>query len=167
MTSTPLASASPLALESLRGPIAAFVPAGECDEHFKASMLRLGDLLEKLWRDEDDENLESNILATAIYAFEALTASGAAPDELLDLLLDGELLDDETVDTLCTLKTLQRVLSDFRPPSFAAALTRAVLLAVFRLVGLFLLVGDPRGIDLCFDLLDTVEAMADRVSGRA
>ncbi len=44
---------------------------------------------------------------------------------------------------------------------------RATLLSIFRMIELFVLLGDPRGTQHCFELLTTVEAIADKFSGKA
>ncbi len=130
-------------------------------------MLGSADLLEDLWDQDGDETLESNIVWSLLYAFPALTASGPAPEELVELAAGGGLMDAETADTLRTLGTIRRALRDFEPPGFAAALWRAVLLGIYGMIELFVLIDDERNADRCFQLLDTAEAMADRFSGKA
>ncbi len=157
----------PVALESLRLPIDAFTPRHQADEAFKASMLDLSNLLEELWSSDEDETLECDIVWTALYAFPALTMSGPAPDELVDLAAGGKLMDAETADTLRTLKQIRDTLRAFEPPGVAAALWRAVLIAIYGMIELFVLVDDERNTGRCFELLDTAEAMADKFSGKA
>ncbi len=166
MPSTQPASLT-VALQSLRHPIAAYTPASPGDECFQASMLGLSDQLEELWSQDEDETLESDIVSTALYAFAALTMPGPAPGELVALAASGDLMDAETADTLCTLKKIRGILRAFEPPGFAAALWRAVLLATYDLLELLVLIDDERHTDLCFELLDTAEAMADKFAGQA
>ena len=157
----------PVALQPLRRPIEAFIPRHSKDRDFKAAMLELAELLEELWSRDGDETLEGDVVWTALYAFPALTVSGPAPEELVDLAVGGDLMDAETADTLRTLSKIRRVLRAFEPPGFAAALWRAVLLAIYGMIELFVVVDDERNTDRCFELLDTAEAMADRFSGKA
>ncbi len=157
----------PVALQSLRRPIEAFTPRNPGDGAFKASMLGLAAMLEELWFQEEDGSLESDIVWTALYAFSALTVPGPSPEELVELAAAGDLMDAETADTLRTLKQIRNALRGFQPPGFAAALWRAVLLAIYDLIELFVVIDDERNLDRCFELLDTAEAMADRFSGKA
>ncbi len=157
----------PVALESLRRPIKDFTPRSPGNERFQASMLVLSDQLEELWSQGEDETLESDILWTALYVVPALTVPGPTPEELVELVASGELMDAETADTLRTLKKVRAILRAFDPPGFAAALWRAVLLAIYDLIEMFVLIGDERNTDRCFELLDTAEGMADRFSGTA
>jgi hypothetical protein len=153
------------ALRALRQPIEAFAPEHPEDQRFKTSMLGLADLLEEVWRQDDDdhETLEGAILWSAAYAFPGLTRSGPPPEEWVELAAGGALMSDD-VGLLRTLSRIRRILSAHRPPGLSAALFRAVLLAIYGLIRLFVLIDDPRGTDRCFDLIDTVEAMADRFS---
>ncbi len=73
----------------------------------------------------------------------------------------------ETADTLRTLARIRGTLQAFEPPGFAAALWRAVLLAVYGVIEMFVVIDDERNADRCFELLDTAEAMADRFAGKA
>ncbi len=125
------------------------------------------DELEELWSQDEDETLESDIIWTALYAFPALTVSGPPPEEMVELTVEGALIDAETADTLHTLKRIRNILRAFEPPGFAAALWRQMLLAIYAMIELFVLVDDERNTDRCFELLDTAEAMADRFSGAA
>ena len=155
------------ALQALRQPIEAFTPRHAKDRDFKAAMLGLADFLEELWASDGDETLESDVVWSALYAFPALTVSGPAPAELVDLAVGGGLMDSETVDTLRTLGRIKRLLRAFEPPGFAAALWRAVLLGIYSMLELFVVVDDERNTGHCFELLDTAEAMADRFMGKA
>ncbi len=155
------------ALDALRQPIRDYQPPGPAGEAFQGKMLCLADLLEELWNDEEDETLESDVVWSALYAFPGLIATGPPAEDLVDLASGGDLMDGDAADTLTTLKTIRGTLSDFEPPGFAAALWRGALLAVYRLIELFVLLGDDRGVEHCFELLVATEAMADKFSGRA
>ncbi len=157
----------PVALQSLRRPIESFNPVSSGDRSLKIGMLGLADQLADLWSQDEDETLESDILFTAVYAFSALTVAGPTPAELVELAAGSYMMDAETADILRTLKKVRTTLGAFDPPGFAAALMRSMLLAIFRLIELFVLVGDDRSTDRCFELLDVAEAMADRFSGAA
>ncbi len=156
-----------VALESLRRPIQAFTPGRPSDECFQVSMLALSDQLEELWGEDEVEALESDIVWMALYAVPALTTPGPTPEELVELAASGDLMDADTADTLRTLKKIRVILLAFEPPGFAAALWRAMLLAIFDVIELFVLIDDERNTARCFELLDTAEAMADRFSGKA
>ncbi len=168
--------ASPVALESLRRPIRAFTPQRSSDEGFKTSMIGLTDLLEEIWDEEGDETLESNVVWTALYSFPALTRPGPNPAQLVKLAVGGVspegdrwnmAMDAETADTLDAVQTIIRILRAFEPPGFTAALWRAVLLAIYDLIRFFVALDDRRNTELCLELLDAAEAMADQFSGRA
>ncbi len=156
------------ALDALRRPIRAFSPTKESDERFKSAMLELSDDLEDMWtQDIGDETLESDVLWTALYSFPALILSGPPPGELVELTLGGHLVDPETAETLDTLARIRRVLAAFEPPGFAAALWRAALDAIYAMIEHFVVLDDQRGTDQCFALLDTAEALADKLTGRS
>ncbi len=157
----------PAALESLRRPIENFKPGDSGSRGLKISMIGLADQLADLWSQDEDETLESDIVWSALYAFPALTISGPAPEELVELAAGGHLMDAETAETLRTLRRICRALRAFEPPGFAAAMWRAVLLAIYELIELLVLIDDERVTDVCFELLDTAEAMADRFGGKA
>ena len=155
------------ALDHLRHPIESFVPKHTSDKRFQSSMLDLADLLEELWSDDEDETLESDVVSSVLYAFPALTVPGPAPEALVEQIAGGRLIAAETADLLHTLATVRRTLSEHRPPGFSAALCRAVLVAIFGAVELLVLIDGDRGAERCFELLDAVEATADRFSGAA
>ncbi len=155
------------ALDALRQPIRDYQPPGPSGEAFQGSMLCLADLLEELWSDEEHETLESDVVSTALYAFPGLVHPGPPAAELVELVRGGHLVDGEAADALTTLATIRRALSEFEPPGFAAALWRAALLSIFGMIELFVLLGDDRGTEHCFEMLTTAEAMADRFSGRS
>lgn len=164
-----------VALQSLRRPIETFIPRHASDERFQASMVSFADQLEELWNEGEDETLDSDIVWTALYAFNALTLSGPTPEEWVGLATcDGPegskwslAVDAETAATLRTLKKIRQTLRAYQPPGFAAGLWRAVLLAIYGMIELFVLVDDERNTDRCFELLDAAEAMADRFAGKA
>ncbi len=139
-------------------------------------MVGLTDLLEELWHDDGDQTLESHVVWTALYSFPALTRTGPKPERLVDLAVGSVPLvgdswkiavDAETADTLDAVHTIIGMLRGFEPPGFAAALWRAVLLAIYDLIRFFVVLGDRRNTERCFELLDTAEALADQFSGRA
>ena len=167
MTSTQTAREPAVALQALRRPIAAFTARRSSDRELKAAMLDLAEQLEELWSCDEDGTLESDAVWTALYAFSALTAPGPEPEELVELAVGGELMDAETADTLRTLAKIRRMLQAFKPPGYAAALWRAVLLAIYGMIELFVVIDDERNADRCFQLLDTAEALADRFAGKA
>ncbi len=74
--------------------------------------------------------------------------------------------EEEAADTLHTLGTVRRVLQGLEPAGFAAALLRAALLAIFRLIELFVVQGNEGAVEQCLDLLATAETMADSLAGR-
>ena len=80
--------------------------------------------------------------------------------------LGGRLIDAESGDTLYTLGNIESILKDVEPPGFAAALWRSALLSIYRLIAVFVVFADAGGIDLCRELLDTAERMADALAGR-
>ena len=166
MPSTSSADRFP-ALRSLRQPIEAFTPESSLDLRFRGSILGLAERLEDLWSRDEDDTLESDVVSTALYAFPALTASGPAPERLIAMAASGRLIDVETAELLRTLTRVRRILSDHRPPGVVAALWRAILLAVYRLLELLVLIDDDRVLDRCFELLDTLEILADHFSGAA
>ena len=151
-----------VALEALRQPIRDFDAPRPCDLPLKSSMMQLAARLESLWADGDDDTLEATVVWSALYAFPALIAPGPPPKELVGLAIEGRLGDEEMVSTLRTLTRIRRMLADFDPPGFAAALWRETLLALFAMVELFVVLDDERGLGHCFELLDTAEAMADK-----
>ncbi len=139
-------------------------------------MLGLSCQLEELWRHEDADTLESNVLWTALYAFPALVLPGPKPEELVAMALRGvapeghkwgTLPDAETADILGTVHRILDILRAYEPPGFAAALWRALLLAIYELVELLVVIEDHGNTDRCFELLDAAEAMADKFTGRA
>ncbi len=165
-----------VALEGLRQAIRSFAPRHERDERFQSSMLCLADTLERLWEQDGDDTLESNIVWSAVYAFPALTVSGPEAEELVGLTTRGVppegdkwniVIDAETADILESVERIRRALSAFDPPGFAAALWREVLLAIYGMIELFVVIADDRNTDRCFELLDTAEAMADRFAGKS
>ena len=166
MPSTPTADPN-VALDALRRPILAFAPASDSDERFQSAMLCLADDLDALWRDGEDDTLEAAIVWSALYAFPALTVPGPTPRELVEIAAAGHLMDGETAETLTTLGKVRHTVTDFEPRGFAAALWREVLLAIYRLIELFVVIHDERNTARCFELLDTVESMADRFAGRS
>jgi hypothetical protein len=166
MTSNVAATSEmPPALRALRQPIETFEPRETAEESFQRSMLGLADLLADLWKHDEGDSLESNVVATALYAFPALAAPGPTPEELVELAAGGRLMDAETADLLETLAGVRRLLLAHQPPGFAAALCRSVLLAVFGVIEVFALIDDEGSRDRCHALLDTVELLADRLSG--
>ena len=130
-------------------------------------MLGLADLLEELWAEDGQGTLEADVIWTALQAFPGLVASGPPAEELAELALGGRLLDGETADPLHTRGNIQSILEELETPGFAAAVWRTSLLAIFRLMPAFVVFGDGRGIELCRELLDTAERMADSLAGRA
>ncbi len=155
------------ALDALRHPIREYRPQTPAAEAFRGSMLDLADELEELWADDAAGALETDVVWTAVHAFPGLVAPGPTSGELVDLVLGGHLVDADTADTLHTLGDLRRMLRRFEPPGFAAALWRAALLAVYQLIEVFVVLGDARGTDQCFELLATAERRADKFSGRS
>ncbi len=155
------------ALDALRRPIRDYTPPDAAGVAFKDGMLCLADDLEDLWSGEGDETFEADVLGVALYAFPGLVAPGPSSGELVELALGGHLIDAETADTLATLFTIRRRLLAFQPPGFAAALWRSALLAILRLVEVLVVLGDKQSAELCYDLLDDAEAMADRCAGKA
>ena len=160
-------TATPVALEALRQPIRAFAPRRPSEENFKVSMLGLADLLEELWDQEEGDTLESTVVWTALHAFPGLIMPGPKPQQLVDLAVGGDLMDAESADLLRSVHKILRILQDFEPPGFAAALWRAVLIAMYGMIELFVVVDDDGSTDRCFELLDAAEAMADKFAGRA
>ncbi len=154
-------------LAALRRPIRDYRPPTPAAEAFQRSMLSFADELEELWIDDDGHTLEAEVVWSALHAFPALVAPGPPPGDLVELLFGGFLVDAETLDTLDTLAGVRRTLEGFEPPGFAAALWRATLLAVYRLIEVFSMLADRRAVEQCFDLLATAEAISDRLSGRA
>ncbi len=167
MSTTATATAAIPALDALREPIRDYLPPSPAAAEFQAGMLGLSDLLGELWDQDGDETLEGDIVSTVLYAFPALLTTGPDPAELVELALGGQLLDAETADTLHTVGTIRRVLAGFEPPGLTAALWRAVLLAMYSLIELFVTFGDERSTEECFALLDAAEALADRFAGKA
>ncbi len=164
---TPTATPAVPALDALRRPIHSFTPDKESDERFKAAMLGLCGDLEDLWSQDGDETLESDVVWTALYSFPALVLPGPRPEALVGLALGGGLVDGEAADTLDTVTGIRRVLADFEPPGFAAALWRAALDAIYAMIEHFVVLDDQRGTDQCFALLDVAEALADKLTGRS
>ncbi len=163
-TTTPAATIP--GLDAQRRPIHDYTPEDSAGRNFRAGMLGLADELEELGS-EADSALEIDIIWTALHAFPGLVEPGPPPAELVDLTLGGHLINAETADTLHTLATVRRVLQGFEPPGFAATLFRAALLAIYQLIGVFVVFGDERAINQCLDLLDIAERMADRLTGQA
>ncbi len=60
-----------------------------------------------------------------------------------------------------------RVLKLFEPPCFAAALWRALLLAIYWLIEVLVVFGDEHATERCLELLETAEVLADTVARRA
>ncbi len=163
-TTTPAATVP--GLDAQRRPIQDYMPEDPAGRTFRAGMLGLADELEELESDTEAA-LESEIIWTALNAFPGLVEPGPPPAELVDLALGGHLIGAEAADTLRTLAIVRRVLQDFEPPGFTATLFRAALLAIYQLIGVFVVFGDQRAIDQCLHLLDVAERMADRLAGRA
>ncbi len=179
---TPTTTATIPALDALRRPIRDYAPATAGGVRFQGAMLDLADDLEDLWTEGEvkgdlaGEDLETEVLASALYGFSALVTAGPPAGELLELVLPGvapeagqrpHAIDAETRDTLHTVGTIRGVLLAFEPPGFTAALWRAALLATYRMIEIFVLLGDQRSIDQCFYLLDGAEALADRFAEQA
>ncbi len=162
---TPTTTTTP-ALDALRHPIREYRPQTPAAEAFRGSMLDLADELAELWAGEASP-LETDVVWTAVRAFPGLVAPGPTSGELVDLLLGGHLVDADTADTLNALGDVRSVLRAFEPPGFAAGLWRAALLAAYQLIEVFVVLGDERGTEQCFELLATAERMGDRFSGRA
>ena len=121
--------------------------------------------LDDLWQHDEDDSLESGVVATALHAFPALAVAGPTPGELVELTTGGRLMSAETADLLDTLAGVRRLLLAYPPPGFAAALCRSVLLAVFGVIEIFALIDDEHSRDRCRELLDTAERLADKFSG--
>ncbi len=176
-TTTTAATATIPALDALRSPVRAYTPPDDAGVTFKAGMLHLADDLEDLWTTEDDEplaeeprageGLESDVVAIALYAFPGLITPGPPPGEIVELALGGHLADAGSADTLQTLCTIRGLVQAFEPPGVTAALWRSALLAIFRLIEVFTVLGDQRSVEQCYDLFNTAEAMADRFAGKA
>ncbi len=163
----PTTAATIPALDALRRPIREYQPRTPEEILFRGSMLLLAADLENLWADDASSALETDVVWSALHAFPGLVGPGPPPGELVDLVLGGHLVDAETADTLDTLGDVRRMLKNFEPPGFATALWRAALLAIYQLIEVFVVLGDERGADQCFELLATAERMGDRFSGRA
>ena len=151
------------ALEALCAPIHAFPAESPGAIRFQAGMLQLASQLEALCEAGDDDTLERDVVWTALYSFPALVTPGPPPRQLVSLLLEGRLADEEATAILQTVTEIRRLLADFEPPGFTAAVWRATLLAIYGMIELFVLLDDDRGIDHCFELLDTAEAIAGRL----
>ncbi len=155
------------AIEVLRRPIRDYRPQDSGGESFRTFMLGLANLLEELWTDDGDETLEADVVCSVLYAFPGLVIPGPPPGELVEMALDGNLIDAETAEALDTLSAIRRALRAFEPPGVAAALFHAALLAIFGMIEVFVLLDDPRGAEHCSELLTTAEAMADKFAGRS
>ncbi len=163
MPTTPAATIP--ALDALRRPIRDYTPEDPAGRSFRAAMLGLADELEEMESD-DGTALESEVVWAALHAFPILVAPGPSPSEMLEIVLAGHCSDAEAADTLHTLGSVRRALEAFEPPGFAAALLRAMLRAIYDLIGISVVFDDQRAINQCLNLLDTAEGMADRLAGR-
>lgn len=165
--STPFAKATQsslaAAVDALRAPIQAFPAESDAAHRLKITMLGLADRLVDLHQQGDGDTLEAEIVWTALFSFPTLVVPGPKPEEMVSSLREGALADEETASTLSLLARLRGALTAFDPPGFTAALWRATLLSIYRLVELFVLLDDERGIESCFELLDTAEEIAGRL----
>ena len=93
----------------------------------------------------------------------ALAVGGVAPEGHKW----GPVFDAETADVLRTVHWVLDILRVYEPPGFASALRRAVLLAMYEMIELFVVIEDAGNTDRCFELLDTAEALADKFTGKA
>ncbi len=147
------------ALENLRAPIVAYPCQGPAETRLKSSMLQLAEQLEGIYEEDDDDTLDAAIVWTALYSFPALVTPGPTPQDLVSLVIQGKLTNEETLATLQTLRKIRHVLGVYQPTGFSAALWRSTLLAIYSMIELFIVLDDERGINLCFELLDTAESI--------
>ncbi len=155
------------ALDNLRAPILAFPCHQPAEDHLRSGMLQLAEQLENLFQDGEHDTLDAAIGWSALFSFPALVAPGPEPQKLVSLMMDGHLIDEETLATLQTLAKIRCLITAYKPSSFTGALWCTTLLAIYNMIEVFLVLDDNRGLDLCFELLDTAESIAGKIATAA